>query len=339
MAEKPDSNVKIKPSCPTWYDSFVADMKELQQQNRLPHAILLSLPEDTDEMPFLWYFSMALLCQEGLEGRPCRQCASCTHMLANTYPDFKLVGLEFDESKKKYFKNIKIEQLRELIHEVYITRSYDNLKIAVIYPADRMSIAGANSLLKTLEEPADNALIIIATHSPGKIPVTVRSRCQQWTLRLPETGEAISWLEKQGLNKESAVEYLSLSNSNPGLAFKLWQGDYLEIVSEFKQKFAQYLKNEIDVVMLGQSLAARKIELSRRVIAMVVKAYCFQYCGFNQSSINKGAARSMLELMSQIESQLLIEENNLDLQLQLIDVLISIKQIIINNQQSSRSRE
>ncbi|NNE62575.1 MAG: DNA polymerase III subunit delta' [Gammaproteobacteria bacterium] len=339
MAESIDSETKIKPLCPSWYDGFVADMKNLQQQKRLPHAILLSLPKDNDEMPFLWYFSMSLLCQDSVEGRPCRQCASCTQMLANTYPDFKPVGLEYDDSKKKYHKNIRIEQVRELIHEVYITRSYDNLKIAVIYPADRMSIAGANSLLKTLEEPAENALIIIATHSPGKVPVTIRSRCQQWTLQLPAIEEATSWLENQGLDNQQAVQYLNLSNANPGLALKLFQSDYLQVVSEFKQKFAQYLKNQIDVVMLGQFLAAHKIDLARRLIAMVVEAYCFQYCGFNESSTNKTAARSMLELMSQIESQLTIEENNLDLQLQLIDVLISIKQIIIKSQQPIRSRE
>ena len=339
MAESIDLNSKIKPSCPSWYGGFVADMKNLQQQERLPHAILLSLPKDTDEMPFLWYFSMSLLCQESIEGEPCRKCVSCIHMLANTYPDFKPVGLEYDESKKKYHKNIKIEQVRELIHEVYITRSYDNLKIALIYPADRMSIAGANSLLKTLEEPAENALIIIATHSPGKIPITIRSRCQKWTLQLPGMEESISWLEKQGLDKEQAARYLNLSNANPGLALELHQIDYLAIVSEFKQKFSQYLRNQIDVVMLGQFLAARKVDLARRMIAMVVKAYCFQYCGFNESLVNKRAARSMLELISQIESQLMIEENNLDLQLQLIDVLISIKQIIIQSQQSIRSWE
>ena len=339
MAETIDSNTKIKPSCPTWYDGFVGSLKNLQQQKRLPHAILLSQPKESDEIPFLWYLSMSLLCQESVAGQPCRQCPSCIHMLANSYPDFKLVGLEYNESSKKYNKNINIEQIREVIHEVYITRSYDNLKIVVIYPADRMSIAGANSLLKTLEEPAENALLIIATHSPGKIPVTIRSRCQQWTLQLPEVEEALSWLEQQGLDRQLATQYLDLSNSNPGLALQLYQNDYLQLVGEFKQKFSQYLKNQIDVVMLGQFLTGQKVDLARRMVGMVVKAYCYQYCGHNESEVDKASAKAMLELLAQVESKLMIEENNLDLQLQLIDVLISIKQIIANSQQSIRSRE
>ncbi|MCP4432196.1 MAG: hypothetical protein GY806_14565 [Gammaproteobacteria bacterium] len=339
MVEVLESNSKIEPSCPPWYGEFVMKMKDLQQQKRLPHAVLLSLPIETDEVAFIWYLSMSLLCRNSTEGRPCRQCVSCVQMQANTYADFNMVGLEYDESKKKYYKNIKIEQTRELIHDVFITRSYDNLKIAAIYPADRMSIAGANSLLKTLEEPAENALIIIATHNLGKIPVTIRSRCQQWTLRLPCFEEALVWLEKKGLDNEQAVQYLKFSNGNPGLALKLFQINYLELVSEFKKKFSQYLNNQIDVVMLGQFLAAREVELARRLISMVVKAYCFRYCGLNESPANKVAARSALELMTQIESQLMIEENNLDLQLQLIDVLISMKQTIIQSQQSIRSRE
>ena len=340
MTERYDAEQKIKPFCPPWYGQFILKMKSLQQQSRLPHAILLSLPRESDEVAFIWYLSMSLLCQNNEDGHPCCQCLSCNHMLANTYPDFQIVSLLYDNSKRKYNKNIKIEQIRELIHDVYITRSYDNLKIAVIYPADRMSIAGANSLLKTLEEPAENALIIIATHNPGKIPVTIRSRCQQWSMPLPNRDEAVNWLENAGFDsKEQCTQYLDYSDGNPGLAIKLFEASYSGLVSEFKEKFSQYLKNQIDAVMLAQFLTGMEVVLARRLISMVAKAYCFRYCGLNETPARKVAARPMLDLMAQIEYQLIIEENNLDLQLQLIDVLISIKQIIIKNQQSTRSWE
>ncbi len=156
-------NTLINPDCPPWYAGLISQLNDLQKQKRLPHAILLSLPGESGELGFLWHLSMSLLCGNNQDGHPCGECSSCHLMLANTYPDFKLVSLQYDEGKKKLNKNIKIEQIRELIHEAYLTRSYDNLKIAVIYPADKMSIAGANSLLKTLEEPAEHALIIVAT--------------------------------------------------------------------------------------------------------------------------------------------------------------------------------
>ena len=254
-------------------------------------------------------------------------------MLANTYPDFKVVRLQFDEGKKKLNKNIKIEQVRDLIHEVYLTRSYDNLKIAVIYPADKMSIAGANSLLKTLEEPAENILIILATHKQGKIPITIRSRCQHWTLGLPPKEDAIKWLETEDLGNQEARQYLDLADGDPLLAIQLHAIEYVDLVAGFKQQFAQYLKNQIDVVTLSKYLMTSDISLIRRIISRVVKAYCQQYSGMQEAPVNKSSAQAMLGLMIRIEHQLMIEENNLDLQLQLEDVLISTKQIIM------RSRE
>ena len=332
MTEKADDNL-LKPICRPWYQPLISQITGLQDQKRLPHAILLGLPGETNETGFLWHLSMSLLCRTRNDGQPCGQCRSCQLMLANTYPDFKLVSLQYDEGKKKLNKNIKIDQIRELIHEVYLTRSYDNLKIAVIYPADKMSIAGANSLLKTLEEPAENALIILATHRPGKIPVTIRSRCQQWSLPLPSTDKALEWLQLEGLENEVAAQYLDLAGGDPLLAMKLYAIEYVDLVAGFKQQFAQYLKNQIDVVKLSQFLVVNDISLVRRLVSMVVKAYCQQFSGLQDASVNKASARAMLDLVVQIERQLMTEENNLDIQLQLEDVLISIKQIIIRSHQ------
>jgi len=335
MSEDAENSL-IKPVCLPWYQGLVAQLQNLQQQKRLPHAILLSLPGESDELGFLWHLSMSLLCSNHQDEQPCGECSSCHLMLSNTYPDFKLIGQQYDEGKKKLNRNIKIEQIRELIHEVYLTRSYDNLKIAVIYPADKMSIAGANSLLKTLEEPAENALIIVATHKPGKIPVTIRSRCQQWTLRLPSLEQGTQWLEAQGFDADKIGQYLELADGDPSLALRLHAIDYVELVKGFKQQFSQYLKNQIDVVKLSQFLIANEISLVRRLVAMVIKAYCYQYCGLQDSPDSgslkrKQSAQAMFDLLTQIERQLMIEENNLDPQLQLEDVLISIKQIIIQS--------
>ena len=323
----------IKPACLPWYQPFLKQINELRQQQRLPHAILMSLPGEANESQFIWHLSMLLLCQQVQDEHPCGECSSCQLMLANTYPDFKMVGLEYDEKNKKLNKNIKIEQIRQLIHEVFLTRSYDNLKIVVIYPAEKMSIAGANSLLKTLEEPAQQVLIILATHSPGKIPVTLRSRCQQWNPAIPNQSESLEWLQSQGLDQDVARQYLQLANNDPLLALKLKDIEYQEIVSEFKQQFARYLKNQLEVSRLAQYLAANEIALIRRLINMVIKAYCYQFSGYqgqqaSPNTRNKSAAQAMIDLLGQTERQLMIEENNLDIQLQLEDVLISVKQII-----------
>ena len=124
-----------------------------------------------------------------------------------------------------------------------------------------------------------------------------------------------------------------MANDDPTLALKLKEIGYLEIVSGFKQKFSGYLKNQIGVTQLAQALINNEISIIRRLISMVIKAYCYQYSGFQGQqatvdTINKSAAQAMLTLLSQSERQLMTEENNLDIQLQLEDVLISVKQII-----------
>jgi len=332
-AKKEIESAVIKPSCLPWYRPFLQQITELHQQQRLPHAILMSLPGEADELEFIWHLSMVLLCQNTQTERPCGECSSCHLMLSNTYPDFKLVGLEHDEKTKKLNKNIKIEQIREVIHEVYLTRSYDNLKIIAIYPADKMSHAGANSLLKTLEEPAANVFIVLATHNPGKIPVTLRSRCQHWNPALPNPDESLNWLQSQGMADELARQHLELANNDPILAFKLNSIGYLEIVADFKQQFSRYLKNQIDVTQLTQKLTTYELAIVRRLISMVIKAYCYQYSGFQgqqatPGTTNKAAAQAMIALLAETERQLMTEENNLDIKLQLEDVLISVKQII-----------
>ncbi|MCP3687134.1 MAG: hypothetical protein GY784_01860 [Gammaproteobacteria bacterium] len=326
-------NPRVTPNCLPWYKAFVTQLSELKQQQRLPHAMLLTLPGEQDHTELLWHISMVLLCENNHNQDSCGECNSCRLMLANTYPDFKLVSIEYNEKSKKYNKNIKIEQIRDLIHEVHLTRSYDNLKIVVIYPADKMSIAGANSLLKTLEEPADQVVIIVATHHSGKIPVTVRSRCQQWNLVNPAEPLALTWLQQHGMDSEEASQYLDFADGDPLAAVNLKEAGFVDLLGGFKQQFTKYLKNQIDVTRLSQLLLANEVALTRRVISMVIKAYCLQFCGLHgqQSPIKKTSAQAMIDLLKRSEQQLMVEENNLDLQLQLEDVLISVKQIITSS--------
>lgn len=327
----PYADSLIEPINRIWYQPVLSQLVKLQIQQRLPHAILLSMPGKTNELAFLWHLSMTLLCQNRDNDQPCQTCSSCQLMLANTYPDCQLVTLEYDGDQKKLNKNIKIGQVRHLIHTVYLTRNYDNVKIAVLYPADKMSIASANSLLKTLEEPADNTLIILASHQLGKIPVTVRSRCQQWTMPLPSTDEALAWLQTEGLDNAQAAQYLELAGGDPLLAAQLSTTQYLDLVGEFKKQFNDYLKNQTDVITLCELLLDHDISLIRRLIARVMQTYTQKYMGLYNSPIDKKRAQTMLDLMQQSEQQLMIEDNNLDRRLQLEDVLISVRQIITRN--------
>ena len=328
-----DENIVIQPVWHSWHRPVLERINSLKKQQRLPHAILIDSSSELDGVEIIWGLAMLLLCDEAVGTDPCGKCQSCQLMLANTYPDFKYVSLEYDGKSKKLNKNIKIEQIRKLIHEVNLTGLYDKLKIFAIHPADKMNKESANSLLKTLEEPGEGVLFLLLTHKKGKLPVTVRSRCQIWPIELPSREDSQYWLLGQGMDADEIDQYLDYAGGDPQLALKLQGEDYADIVNQFKTQFAQYLRNEIDVATLGAKLVSIGAPLVRRLMKMVITAYSHQLCGVNRpenklSASAKLAAQGVLALSSQIDRQLMIEENNLNFQIQLEDVLISLKQII-----------
>jgi DNA polymerase-3 subunit delta' len=93
-------------------------------------------------------------------------------------------------------KTIGIDQIRMLIAELQLT-SYEGLgKVAVIEPANEMTVNAANSLLKTLEEPPGDTLLVLVADRVGKLPATIFSRCQRIDLAVPAESVALQWLDR-----------------------------------------------------------------------------------------------------------------------------------------------
>lgn len=89
---------------------------------------------------------------------------------------------------------IIIDQVRELIGDLSLTSHAGRGKVAVIEPANIMTNQAANSLLKTLEEPPGDALIVLVVDRMSRLPATILSRCQRMPITAPDTGSALEWL-------------------------------------------------------------------------------------------------------------------------------------------------
>src|SRR5690606_13775505 len=116
------------------------------------------------------------------------QCHACRLVEERTHPDLYWVEPE------KAGHAIKVDQIRELGHFISQSGLMNLQRLAVIYPAEAMNVNAANALLKTLEEPAEGAHIILVSHQAGGLPATVRSRCQQILFTKPDKQIAINWL-------------------------------------------------------------------------------------------------------------------------------------------------
>ncbi len=323
----------IKPQFLPWQADIMQRALSLQQQQHLPHAVLIDTPGEQDVSGFARYLSMLLLCDNPSALSVCGVCGACRMMQAGTYADFNLVTLGENEKTKKPNKNIGIEQIRKLIHEVYLTRQYNRMKIALIYPAEAMNKPSANALLKTLEEPAPQVLIMLVTHNRGRIPVTLRSRCQSWSISPPPQEQALDWLRGQGVEDSTASTYLRFADGDPVLALELKENDYAALVTQFKSRFSQFLRAELSVTDLCRGLLASETRIIRRLINLSINAYCYQSSGVGADGKDRlggdqPSAQALLDLRLRAQYQLRVEENNLDLQLQLEDVLISLKQIL-----------
>lgn len=202
-----------------WHQAVLGQI--LANRKSLPHALLLSGPENTGKAEFAHTLATLLLCPNTHESavEACGQCHSCRLIAANTHPDLIMVGLETVEDDKQA-KEIKVDQIRGLCRRLAQTSQFGGYKIAVIQPADRMNRNAANSLLKTLEEPPENTLLLLVSGQPSLLPATIRSRCQRVKLPPPSRESALKWLHGRFPDLD-AGSLLSAADGAPMLAVTL----------------------------------------------------------------------------------------------------------------------
>jgi DNA polymerase-3 subunit delta' len=166
----------LKPQVDCWQAAVAAD--------RTPHAVLLAGPAGVGKRAL----------GDWLAGRQLGLAAGGRQPVypapAPTHPD--LHRLRPPEDKK----SIGIDQVRELVAELTLTSHEGRGKVAIIEPANLMTVSAANSLLKTLEEPPGHALLILVADRAGHLPPTVRSRCQQLNIGIPAEALSLAWLDR-----------------------------------------------------------------------------------------------------------------------------------------------
>ena len=166
------------------------------------HAYLV-VSEDAEEASlFARQLAMQQLCHDLQDGMACGQCQSCKAFLQGTHGDLLL--LQVPEGKTA----IGIDQVREATYFLQQTALYGAAKLLLVRDADQMTLAAANSLLKTLEEPPGNALVLLSSAEAWRLPPTVRSRCQ--LLRLPrvEQDVALEWLTAKAQATAADAQHL-----------------------------------------------------------------------------------------------------------------------------------
>ncbi|MBK7540479.1 MAG: DNA polymerase III subunit delta' [Candidatus Competibacteraceae bacterium] len=199
-----------------WHEPLWGQLQARRAAGRLPHAWLLAGPDGLGKRVFARRLAAALLCEAPeAAGDACMRCRSCRLFQAGSHPDYRAVQPAEDG------KAIKVDQIRELSEFLGFTAQYGRCKVALLEPADRLNVNAANSLLKTLEEPPGNSLLVLATSQPARLPATVRSRCQKVRFEPPPVGEALPWLKSRMAAGLEAQILLDVAGGAPLAALAL----------------------------------------------------------------------------------------------------------------------
>ncbi len=195
-------------------------------QDRMPHALLLTGQPGVGKAALADYLVRQLLCADlSAEGAPCGRCPGCTQYAAGTHPDFFRVEPAEDSSV------IKVDQVRELAEKLSLSSHHGGFKVALLMPADAMNINAANSLLKTLEEPSDNTVLLLVSARPAQLPATIRSRCQLLRVEIPARDVALRWLTGQVPDEQKEM-YLQLAHGAPLEALRQARADLISLRRE-----------------------------------------------------------------------------------------------------------
>jgi len=199
-----------------WLRAVEAEFAERLAADRVAHAVLLAGPAGTGKGELAMGFMAGLLC---LQNRypACGECRSCRLLRAGTHPDGHVVTYEAHPTKKDELRTeIVVDQVRRLTAALQLTNTISRRKAALVVPAEALNVAAANALLKTLEEPPGDAVLLLVAHQPSRLPATIRSRCQALNVRLPDRGEALDWLTGEaGGQPDQAVLALEAASGSP----------------------------------------------------------------------------------------------------------------------------
>lgn len=220
----------------------ILSIGRILNSGRVAHAYLFSGPEGVGKKKVATAFIEALFCASG-EG--CGACISCRKIASGNHPDIHT--LEPDG------QFIKVDQVRALQKDLAFRPYEAPRKACIIDGADRFNQSSGNSLLKTLEEPPGNALIILLASTLDAVLPTIRSRCQQISFSGVPVDEISGYLESTGIDQDSARVAASLADGSIAKAISLCSEELMaERADVIARACSISVKNMNDLFSFGE---------------------------------------------------------------------------------------
>ena len=240
------------------------------ENSRFSGAYIFSGPEGIGKKMVAKIIAQQLNCT-GEAGRPCENCSSCLKTQKEQHPDLHII--QNGESQ------IKIEDIREILRQANFRPYEGNSKIFIIDNAHKLNSEAANSLLKVLEEPPKDVLIILVTHKPQNIIKTVLSRCKVIKFSPLIRAQLENVLAKDYALDRTAAHFLAYyAEGRLGLALRLKDTPLLQEKNKIFDSFILSSK-PLDRNIMGQS--KEQLQVSLNILASWFRDIYLLKCGLS----------------------------------------------------------
>lgn len=237
-------------------DAIVRTLKNQINADRIGHAYLFCGTRGTGKTTVAKIFAKAVNCEHPVDGSPCGECAMCKSIAAGT----SMNVIEIDAAS-----NNGVDNIREIREEVSYRPTEGKYKVYIIDEVHMLSIGAFNALLKTLEEPPEYVIFILATTEAHKIPITILSRCQRYDFKRISIETIAARLreliDKEGWDVEDkAVRYIA----------KMADGSMRDSLSLLDQCAAFYMNETLTYDHVLEVLGAVDTEVFSRLLRQLL---------------------------------------------------------------------
>lgn len=239
-------------------DHAIAAFTEAALGGRLHHAWLLTGPRGVGKATLAWAIARWILSGAATPDLTVPSDApELRRLAALSEPRLQLIRRPWDDKAGRLSAQITVDEIRKLLSFFHLSAAEGGRRIAIIDAADDMNVAAANALLKVLEEPPKDALILIVAHQPARLLPTIRSRCR--TLRLnplnpTQVGNALA----DAGTFDDADALAALSDGSVGEALRLVGQDGLDRYQQIVDLFATLPRmDRLAAAKLADSAAGR----------------------------------------------------------------------------------
>ena len=239
------------------------------ENDRLGHAYLITGPRQVGRSTLARTFAQAINCESpAAEYRPCGQCRSCTLINSDRHPDVRLVEPEVSSRGKL---TLKIESIRELLHDLSLASYEAKYKVIILKDFEAATAGAANAFLKTLEEPPARVILILTAKDADTLLPTIASRCRTIGLRpLPPELIEQSLISRWHVDEDDAHLISRLADGRLGWAVQAGES---KTMLALREQHLDLLYAALDGNRITRFAVADKMAKKSETIPDIIKSW------------------------------------------------------------------